>query len=56
MKYEAFKELVKSKGWTIQQLRCDVPPNDELLALIDSMELTWYERYLQWYEKEQQAS
>ncbi len=42
----SFRALVKRKGWTESQLRCDVPPTKELLALMEDIGLERYERYL----------
>jgi hypothetical protein len=46
MTYAAFCKLVKARGWTVAQLRCDVPPTEELLALMDRLGLATYERYV----------
>ncbi len=45
MRYAEFKALVADKGWTLAQVRCEVPPNDDLLALMDEIGLAPYERF-----------
>jgi hypothetical protein len=54
MTYEAFREVVKAKGWTIRVLRSDdAPPSDDLLALMDQVGLGTYEQYVLRLEREQ---
>ena len=54
MSYTQFKAFVFKKGWTTAQLRCDVPPTDELLAFMDSVGLNRYESFVIRLEKESQ--
>ena len=50
MSYKQFVANVESRGWTIAQLRCDVPPTQEILDFIDEVGLV-YERFVGWYCK-----
>jgi hypothetical protein len=46
MNYATFKRRVQENGWTLSQLRCDEPPTDELLAVMDTLGLEKYERFV----------
>ena len=37
-----FLSIVRAKGWTLAQLRCDVPPSQELLDLMERVGLDVY--------------
>jgi hypothetical protein len=47
MTYKEFRDAVKAAGWTEEQLRCDVPPSEALLAFMEAVGLDRYERYVQ---------
>lgn len=54
MTYAEFKRLVAEKGWTVAVLRSEnAPPTEELLALMDELGLTKYERFVIRYTREQ---
>jgi hypothetical protein len=46
MTFKEFWRLVVQQGWTLAQLRCDVRPTEDLLALMDELGLDRYERYV----------
>ena len=46
MNYAAFKKAVLSSGWTVAQLRCDVPPTADILDLMDVVGLNKYEKFV----------
>jgi hypothetical protein len=50
--YAIFLEVARSKGWTLAALRCDVPPTDELLAVMDQIGLAKYEAFVRRVERE----
>lgn len=35
MTYKQFCQRIKQEGWTLAQIRCDVPPSQELLDFIE---------------------
>ena len=37
MRYADFKALVASRGWTMAELRCDIPAEENLLVLMDAI-------------------
>jgi hypothetical protein len=49
MKYSQFIELVRARGWSVPQLRCDVRPTDEILHQIDTLGPDKYECFLERY-------
>lgn len=53
MGYAEFKRLVAAMCWTIPQLRCDEPPSEDLLVLIDAIGLGQYERFVLALQAEQ---
>ncbi len=56
MKYEAFRRMAFSKGWTLAQLRCDVPPSDVILAAINAVGLSRWERFVTRLQREADAN
>ena len=53
MTYEEFVALVKVNGWTIAVLRSEnAPPPASLLAIMDEIGLTQYERLVMQYQRE----
>ncbi len=50
MTYTKFKERVKQAGWTLAELRCDVPPSDAILAFIGEVGKK-YETYVLRFEE-----
>ena len=55
MRYADFKALVAKMGWTMPQLRCDEPPTEDLLVLMDALGLDRYERFVLALQAERQA-
>lgn len=56
MPYADFKRLVKGMCWTLPQLRCDEPPSEDLLVLMDAIGLGRYEQLVLAWQAEQQAN
>jgi len=50
--YRAFVQAIEAADYTLAQLRCDVPPSDGLLALMDQVGLARYESYVLRWERE----
>ncbi len=46
MTFKQFKDLVLSRGWSLAELRCDVPPSPDILDLIEQIGLKRYEAYV----------
>jgi hypothetical protein len=55
MTFKQFKAAVKAAGWTVAQVRCDVPPPEALLDLIDRVGPD-YERFATRYVTEEAPS
>ncbi len=51
MSYQEFRQRVLAAGWTIAQLRCDVPPSRAILDLMDEVGLDCWERYVNRMER-----
>lgn len=49
--FSQFVRAVEAAGWTEAQLRCDAPPTDDLLELMDRMGLEAYEACVTLYGK-----
>lgn len=55
MTFRQFRALVARHGWTLPQLRCDVPPPADMLDAIDAVgEVAWV-RFTMRLEKESEA-
>ena len=52
MTYAAWKTMIAAAGWTFAQLRCDVPPDAEMLEAMDTVGLDVWEHYVLRLEKE----
>jgi hypothetical protein len=50
--YGQFKARVKAMGLTLEQLRCDVRPTQEILDLMEEVGPDRYERLVLRFEKE----
>jgi hypothetical protein len=46
MTYTAFHSAVQSAGWTLAELRCDVPPSGALTRFMEQVGLNRYERFV----------
>lgn len=47
-----FAAEAKKNGWTLAQLRCDVPPTEKLLAFMDRIGLDAYESLVTRYAQQ----
>ncbi len=54
--YQAFRRLAFGKGWTLAQLRCDVPPTDDILAAMDATGIAAWERFVTRLQREADAN
>lgn len=54
MRYVDFKRLVAERGWTMAELRCDVPACEDLLVLMDALGLGQYESFVTAIQAERQ--
>jgi hypothetical protein len=52
MTYKQFVKAALDSGLTLKMLRCDVRPNEALLAFIEEVGHARYERYVQRYEED----
>lgn len=48
MTYPKFCQTIVAASYTAEQLRFDVPPTDELMALLERVGMERYERYVGW--------
>jgi hypothetical protein len=48
--FAEFRWLVNEAGWSPEQLRCDVPPTEDLLEAMGRFGLEDWERFVTWLE------
>jgi len=53
MHYTTFRSLVRQKGWSLAQLRCDVRPPQALLDFMTLLGLECYEHYVHRLERQE---
>jgi hypothetical protein len=53
MHYVTFRAIVRQKGWTLAQLRCDVRPSQALTDFMSVLGLECYENYVLRLEREE---
>ena len=46
MSYELWKLIVRKNKWSLAELRCDVRPSKEMLAVMDEMGLDRWEKFV----------
>jgi hypothetical protein len=51
MRYSQFVDLVRARGWSVPQLRCDVTPTQEVLDLMDNIGLEKFEDFVMRYSR-----